>query len=128
MPSLYEALRGQQYISLTTYRKSGQAMPTPVWFVDAGSVIFVWTEANSGKVKRIRNNQAVEVAASDGRGKILGPVYSAAARLVKAETEPEAYKKADDAMKKKYGFSLGMFRLMGKLRGSQYVFIEIKSA
>ncbi len=128
MPNLYEALRGQQYISLTTYRKSGQAIATPVWFVDTGSLIFVWTEATSGKVKRIRNNQAVEVAASDGRGKILGPVFSAAARLVKAETDPEAYKNADNAMKKKYGFALAMFRFMGKLRGSQYVFIEIKSA
>ena len=128
MPNLYEALRGQQYISLTTYRKSGQAMPTPVWFVDAGSVIYIWTEVSSGKVKRLRNNQNVELAASDGRGKILGPVFQAKGRVFNAENDPTSYRKADEAMKKKYGFGLAMFRIMGKLGGKKYVFIEITPA
>jgi len=128
MPNLYEALRNQQYISLTTYRKTGQAMATPVWFVDAGSVIYIWTEGSSGKVKRLRNNQKVELAASDGRGKILGPAFQATGRVFNLENDPASYKKADDAMKKKYGFGLAMFRFIGKLSGKKYVFIEVKPA
>jgi len=47
----------QQYLNLETFRKNGAAVKTPVWFVQDGDAIFVRTLANSGKVKRIRNNK-----------------------------------------------------------------------
>jgi hypothetical protein len=52
---------GQQYLNLETYRKTGQAMPTPVWFLEDNGTLYVRTVANSGQVKRIRNNSRVRV-------------------------------------------------------------------
>ena len=45
---------GHQYVSLETYRKSGEAVRTPVWFVEEDGKMYVWTVGTSGKVKRIR--------------------------------------------------------------------------
>ena len=75
-------LRGQKYISLATFRKSGTAVNTPVWFADDDGKIFIFTNPNSGKVKRIRNNPEVRVAPSTMRGRITGPEFPGRARLL----------------------------------------------
>ena len=54
MPNHFEQFKDKKYLNLETYRKNGQVMPTPVWFVQDGEVFYVRTGANSGKVKRIR--------------------------------------------------------------------------
>ena len=59
---------GRKYLNLVTYRRSGTAVPTPMWFVEEGGVLYVRTPAKSGKVKRLRNNPRVRVVPSDGRG------------------------------------------------------------
>lgn len=63
------ALAKQRYISLTTYRRDGRAVATPVWFVLDGTRSLVWTDAASGKAKRIRANGRVAVAPCDARGR-----------------------------------------------------------
>lgn len=63
-------LSGMKYINLETYRKNGQAVRTPVWFVDFNKKIYFRTDANSGKVKRIMNNHDVSVAGCDMWGHI----------------------------------------------------------
>ncbi|MBU3868677.1 PPOX class F420-dependent oxidoreductase [Streptomyces sp. 4503] len=65
-----DEIRRSKYISLTTYRKDGSPVPTPVWHV-AGpqGEILVVTPAGSWKVKRIRNNSAVTVTVCDLRGR-----------------------------------------------------------
>jgi hypothetical protein len=84
----FGALEGQRYLSLETYRKGGQGVRTPVWFVgptDAGAVIptvYVYTTADTGKAKRIRNNGAVRVAPCDARGNVTGPWIDARAKMV----------------------------------------------
>lgn len=69
MPAMDE-IRRSKYISLTTYRKDGSPVPTPVWHVTGphGELLVV-TPAGSWKVKRIRNNSAVTVTACDLRGR-----------------------------------------------------------
>src|SRR5438067_12573375 len=69
MPGL-EVLRGRRYISLETYRRSGQPVRTPVWFVEDNGRLFFYSMADAGKVKRIRNNPRVSLAASDARGRV----------------------------------------------------------
>ena len=59
-----------KYISLTTYRKDGTPVATPLWHALHDGELWVVTEAGSWKVKRIRNNPNVEVAVSDIRGKV----------------------------------------------------------
>ncbi|MFD9306537.1 PPOX class F420-dependent oxidoreductase [Streptomyces sp. NPDC060048] len=59
-----------RYVSLTTFRKDGTPVATPVWAAADAGELFVWTRSDSWKVKRIRNNGRVEVAACDVRGNV----------------------------------------------------------
>jgi PPOX class probable F420-dependent enzyme len=79
------AIHGQRYMSLATFRKTGVAVYTPVWFAEEGDKLYVMTNSKLGKVKRIRNNPNVKVAPCGMRGKITGPESSATARLIRAE-------------------------------------------
>ena len=70
--NLISQLTGVKYINLETYRKDGRSVRTPVWFIDFRDRIYVRTDSNSGKIRRIVNNQNVRIAPCDIRGKING--------------------------------------------------------
>ena len=72
-----DEIRHSRYISLTTYRKDGTAVATPVWHVPHDGQLFVVTEARSWKVKRIRNTSRVQVTVCDLRGRIKPGAASA---------------------------------------------------
>lgn len=108
-------------MSLTTFRKTGQAVPTPVWFAQSGENLYVMTGAESGKVKRIRSNAQVEVAPCTRSGEILGPSVEAAARIL----SPEEVAPAKRALDQKYGMQKKFFDLMGRMRGGQSIYLEI---
>ena len=78
-------IHGQKYISLTTFRKNGAPVATPVWFGEDDDKIYVMTRSDSGKYKRIRNNPHVLVAPCTIRGKITGPDFAAKARILPSE-------------------------------------------
>ncbi|GAA2624769.1 PPOX class F420-dependent oxidoreductase [Paractinoplanes durhamensis] len=83
-------IAASKQISLTTYRKNGTAVSTPVWQVSEGNTLTTVSLADAWKVKRIRNNPRVEVTACDIRGKIrpgAQPVPGTAALLPPSETE-----------------------------------------
>ena len=117
-----EGLQKRQYISLTTFRKSGQAVATPVWFAMAGDRLYVWTGRSSGKAKRLRNNPAVKVAPSDASGKPLGPAFDASARLLPEGEEGVA----NEALRRKYGWQFRLLSWYQRRRGGQYVYLEIR--
>ena len=85
----FAALAGKQYLNLETYRKSGKAVRTPVWFAAAReegpATLYVYTTADSGKAKRIRLNSTVKIAPCDARGTVNGPWIDARAVVVGAE-------------------------------------------
>ncbi|MFD4026172.1 PPOX class F420-dependent oxidoreductase [Streptomyces sp. NPDC058576] len=66
-----------EYVSLTTYRKNGTPVATPVWAAAEGDVLYVWTRSDSWKVKRLRNNGTVVVTVCDVRGRIADGAPSA---------------------------------------------------
>jgi hypothetical protein len=74
-------LRGQKYIDLVTFRKSGVGVHTPVWFAEVDGRLYMFTNPKAGKMKRIRNNPRVEIAPSTIRGKPRGPYVPAVARI-----------------------------------------------
>lgn len=78
------ALTNEKYLSLTTFRKDGRAVPTAVWFAVDGDEILVYTGAQSCKVRRIRNNADVTVAPCTRSGKVTGEAFPAKARLLPA--------------------------------------------
>lgn len=83
-------IHNQKYISLSTVRKSGATVPTPVWFAERDDKLYVMTRSDSGKYKRIRNNPAVKVAPCTIRGKLLGTEVPAMARVLPVEDWPLA--------------------------------------
>jgi uncharacterized protein len=75
-------ISAQKYVSLTTFRKNGTKIATPVWFGEEADKLYVMTRSTMGKVKRIRNNPQVEVAPCTVRGKVTGQALSARARIL----------------------------------------------
>ena len=79
----FDALANHKYCLLVTYRRSGEPVATPVWFgPGAADLIYVRSEAELGKVKRIRNDPRVEVAACTARGKPLQAAAPGRARRI----------------------------------------------
>ena len=114
----------QQYLNIETFRKNGQGVKTPVWFVQDGEALQVWTQAGSGKAKRIRNNGTVRVAPSTGSGDPIGEWMDAHAQT---NESPEAVKHVEKLMQKKYGVMFYIFGFVGKMRGgANYTAIKIQ--
>lgn len=78
-------IHNQRYISLVTFRKSGVAVPTPVWFGELNDRLYVMSRTITGKYKRIRNNPQVKIAPCTIRGKVTGSEFSATARILPKE-------------------------------------------
>ncbi len=115
----------QQCLNLETFRKDGNGVKTPVWFVEDGNTLFVRTDATSGKVKRIRNHQQVHIAPCKMDGALLGDWIEASARLV---NDAEIERKVDRLLGKKYGLMKSLFGLASSLQGRKNTIIEIKVA
>lgn len=113
----------QQYLNLETFRKNGAGVKTPVWFIEDGGSLFVRTDANSGKVKRIRNHSQVHIAPCKMDGAVLGDWMKATARIVDNE---EIDCKVDSLLGKKYGVLKFLFGLSSSIQGRKNTIIEIK--
>jgi PPOX class probable F420-dependent enzyme len=90
MPDAVAQFANANYLNLETFRKSGIGVCTPVWFAQAPAqsdamsgpaVFYVYSEADAGKVKRVRNNPKVRVAPCDMRGNLRGAWVDARARI-----------------------------------------------
>jgi hypothetical protein len=107
-----DQLAAAKYLLLTTFRKNGTAVPTPIWFARDGAELVVWTPTDSGKVKRIRRDGAVTVAACDVRGKQSGEASPATARLLDAA----GTERARSLIVKRYGLLAWLTVQGSKLR------------
>jgi len=76
-----ERLARARYLSLTTFRRDGTPVATPVWVARQADELVVYTARSSGKVKRLRNNNRVLLAPCDMRGRVNGDVVEGTARL-----------------------------------------------
>lgn len=112
----------QKYINLTTYRKNGKAVPTPVWFVEMNGNLYVFTGVQTGKSKRIRANGRASVAPSDARGNPLAEFLPMKASFV---SEPTLIERVDKCYQQKYGLQRKLFNLFNTLRGRKEIPILI---
>src|SRR5215469_4546614 len=101
------SLGGEQCIALTTFRKSGQAVTTPVIFAERLGTIYVGTRADAGKLKRLRHTARVTLAPCTYNGNVTGAVIAGKARIL---TEPMECTAASTALAKKYSFMLPLTR------------------
>ena len=93
-----DSIRGQKYISLTTFRKNGAGVATPVWFGEEDGKLYVMTRSDMGKTKRIRNNPQVKVAPCTILGRVTGAEFAATARVL----PQEEHARARQAINRKY--------------------------
>ena len=118
----FESLHAYKYCLLTTFRTSGEPVPTPVWFGLADGRVYVRTEATVGKVKRIRNNPRVRVAPCTLRGRPFGPPAEGRARVL----GPEDSERAERAIAANYGLARRLYEAIGQRFSSiDQVYLEI---
>ena len=80
-----------KYLALVTYRRDGTAVSTPVWFVTDGDRLLVWTDASSGKVRRICSDPRVSVAACDVRGRLRSTAATGRACVLDDSVGPRVH-------------------------------------
>jgi hypothetical protein len=116
-----------RYISLSTFRRNGAEVATPVWFAASGARLYVFTMGDSGKVKRLRHTSKARVAPSDARGRVQGAARAATARVV---TDPAVIERAHAALRTKYGWQVRVADLFsgltGRIRRRAWVEIDVE--
>ncbi len=123
------AIGDETYVNLATFRKNGNEVRTPVWIAPDGDRLLVYTNAKSGKVKRIRNQGRARLAPCDMRGKLRGDWLDASARMLDAPGELD---RALGAVIGKYGWQmrLALFssRLSGRYKDRAVIEIRLRPA
>lgn len=112
----------QKYINMQTFRKNGTPVATPLWFAEDGGELYIYTVADSGKVKRLRNNRRVRVAVCDIRGNLKGEWVDGEARPLDA-TESE---RCNRLITKKYGLIKRLGDFFSQFRKQPRAFFAIR--
>lgn len=116
MATPLEVLATARYVQLTTFRRDGRPVPTPVWCARRGADIVIWTGPEAGKVKRIRRDPRVSIAPCTARGRPLGRDIDARARIL----DPAEVDDVFAALGRKYGWQFRLTtlgRTLGRLIG-----------
>ena len=121
--SEFKQFKDQNYLNLKTYRKNGEAMPTPVWFVQEGEHFYIRTVAESGKVKRIRNYPQVHIMPCGQRGEPLGTWANAQAIEV---TDKDIFTKVKSLSVAKYGEMVQAMETQVLAKGQEYTVLLVK--
>jgi len=115
-PAPFSRFEGEKVISLETYRRNGQPVRTPVWFLIEDGILYVHTDDSTGKVKRIRRNPRVRVAPSHFRGKPKAEYIEARALL---EASPGTVEKYHSKIYRKYGWQGTFTRFLQRFSRSK---------
>lgn len=123
----FSDLDSEAYISLATFRRDGRAVPTPVWFARRGERLYVFTENDAGKVKRLRNGSHARIAACNALGSLRGDWLEARGRVV---DDPAASRDAYAALRAKYGWQMKVVDFWSRLAGriDHRAIVEIEPA
>ncbi|HEY7518685.1 MAG TPA: PPOX class F420-dependent oxidoreductase [Methylomirabilota bacterium] len=112
---------GHRYLNLESYRRTGQPVATPMWFTVDRDVVYVYSLASAGKVRRIGNNPRVRIAPCNARGTLTGPWVNATARIV--DDREAAH--AQTLLVAKYGWLKRLADLWRKVRPKPRTVIAI---
>ena len=117
-----EALFPGRYLSVTSFKRGGSGVATPVWFVSDGRRLFALTDLHSGKVRRIRHDPRVLVAPCGPSGKLRGEPVQCRAEILTATADLERVQKLLMARYKvSYRLVMLFYRLGRRLRGETAV-------
>jgi PPOX class probable F420-dependent enzyme len=110
----FSDLDREAYLSLATFRRDGREVRTPVWFARSAERLYVFSEGDAGKVKRLRNGPRARVAACNVRGRVHGDWIDARGRVV---DDPQTVRDAYAALHAKYGWQMTAVDFFSKLTG-----------
>ena len=108
------ALAAQKFVSLTTYKKNGDAVATPMWVGRDGDHLFVWTPADSAKIKRVRNDPRVTLVPCGRFGKPNNDAEPVAG-TAEVITEPATVRRLAEVIRHKYGLEYRVVTLIERL-------------
>jgi uncharacterized protein len=108
--SAFAALGNEQFLSLTTFRRSGERVSTPMWVARDGDALIMFTPQASGKVKRLRNNPRIELRPCDRFGRVKDGVEPVAG-MAEVLTDEDSRERATGIIRREYG--LGYRVVMG---------------
>ena len=117
----FAALIGEEFALLVTFRRSGEPMPTPVWFGMRDGRVYVESLADAGKIKRLRHDPRIRVAPCTVRGKPKGPFADGVGRILGAAEEENA----DSALDRHYGLRRRLYVRLGARLGVKSVYLEL---
>jgi PPOX class probable F420-dependent enzyme len=124
--SVVQELEAEPYLSLATFRRSGVAVETPVWFATLDGKLYVVTDGTSAKVKRLRATKRIRVAVCDVRGKVRGEWHEGSGRVVK---DTALVERAHGALHDKYGWQMWLLdagsRLFGRYGRRAYLELAV---
>jgi uncharacterized protein len=112
----------QRYLNLESFKRDGTPVQTPVWFAEEQGVLYVYTLANAGKVKRIRRNPRIRIAPCTMRGTVTRPWVEAEATIVDATTAAHGHA----LLRHKYGWLKGIGDVFSRLLHRERVMIAIR--
>lgn len=126
----FAALADERFVSLTTFRRSGEAVSTPVWIARDGDDLIVTTPKDSGKVKRLRNSGAVELRACGRMGKVDDDAVTVAGTAAIFDDDASrAHLNAVFAAKYRAEYRIFMFiERLGKSANKDRVLLRISAA
>ncbi|WP_258725298.1 PPOX class F420-dependent oxidoreductase [Cellulomonas sp. NS3] len=110
----FTALGDERFVSLTTFRRTGEPVSTPVWVVRDGDTLLVTTPDDSGKVKRLRHTARVELRPCSRSGSVPDGAVPVPgdAELV---TDPTEVARLSDLFQDRYGLEYRAFMLVERL-------------
>jgi PPOX class probable F420-dependent enzyme len=116
VPKLIDRVAATRYVSLTTFRKTGMPVTTPVWIArEAGNdTLLVLTSTGTGKAKRLRNNPRIELRPADVRGRVPAGARTLMGTVELVTEEREVTRLSRD-LQAKYGIQFRLFRFVESL-------------
>ncbi len=114
MADWLDALRGEKYINLETFKRDGTGVKTPVWFAHDGDGIAFFTDARSWKVKRLGRNDRVRFAACNVRGTVHGEWFEGRCHRAEDPADAQAVLRA---LTRKYWVLMPIGNVLARVAG-----------
>ena len=113
----------EKYVSLETFKRNGQGVRTPLWFVLHNDALYTYTKAGTGKIKRIRNNPQVRVAPCTVSGRVTGSWVDGRASFVEGQEQ----RVANQLLDRKYFLKI-IFNWLTRINRHTRAMIKIQAA